>query len=143
MSLWRRRRCAHADHPEPPRVPWPPSTEAQDRGALLILRALNRLNNKLDAVNAGVQQLLRQQGVQTVTLDDLQAKVTAATTVETSAVTLIQGMADQLKTLSAELAAAGQDTAKIDAMAAQLDAASAPLAAAVAANTTPPPAPAA
>ena len=62
------------------------------------------------------------------TLDDLQQKVNAETSVEQSAITLMQGLSEQLK-------AAQNDPAKIQALADQLDANQAALAAAVAANT--------
>lgn len=67
-------------------------------------------------------------------LDDLTAQVQATTTVEASAVTLIQGIAAQLQ-------AAGTDPAKLSALTSQLNASAAALAAAVTANTAPPPAP--
>lgn len=61
-------------------------------------------------------------------LDDLTTEVTNATTVEQSAVTLIQGLA-------AQLAAAGTDPVKLQALHDQLVASDATLAAAIAANT--------
>jgi hypothetical protein len=61
-------------------------------------------------------------------LDDLTASVARNTSVEQSALTLIQGF-------SAQLAAAGTDPAKLDALKAQLDTSDDALAAAVLANT--------
>lgn len=61
-------------------------------------------------------------------LDDLTAQVSASVTVETSAITLINGIA-------AAIVAAGTDPAKLNALGAQLQTSSNALAAAVAANT--------
>lgn len=71
------------------------------------------------------------------TLDDVQAAVTAEDTVIGSAETLLQG-------LSAQLAAAGTDPAKLAALQSDITAKTSELAAAVAANTpaAAPPAPA-
>jgi len=63
-----------------------------------------------------------------MTLDELKAKVDAEGTVEQSAITLLQG-------LSAQLTAAKNDPAQIQAIADEIDANSASLAAAVSANT--------
>lgn len=68
-------------------------------------------------------------------LDDLTASVAAEDTVIASALTLIQG-------LSAQVAAAGTDPAKLIALKADIDARATALAAAVAANTPSAPAPA-
>jgi flagellar biosynthesis chaperone FliJ len=62
------------------------------------------------------------------TLDDLKAKVDAEQTVEQSAITLMQG-------LSAQIKAAANDPAKIQAIASELDTNNAALAAAITANT--------
>ena len=61
-------------------------------------------------------------------LDDLTAQVAANTTVEASAVTLIQGLA-------AQLAAAGTDPAKLASLQASLKTSADSLAAAITANT--------
>lgn len=61
-------------------------------------------------------------------LDDLTAQVSASVTVETSAITLINGIA-------AAIVAAGTDPVKLNALGAQLQTSSNALAAAVAANT--------
>ncbi len=63
-----------------------------------------------------------------MTLTELTAKVQANTTVTESAITLIQGLAQQLRD-------AATDPAAIQALADQLDAADSSLAAAVTANT--------
>lgn len=67
-------------------------------------------------------------------LSALQTAVENATTIEESAITLIQGLADQL-------AAAATDPAAVQALADQLNAEAQKLADKVAANTTPTPAP--
>jgi hypothetical protein len=61
-------------------------------------------------------------------LDDLTAQVNASTTVESSAIALIQGIAGQI-------AAAGTNPAALAALTAKLNASASALAAAVAANT--------
>lgn len=61
-------------------------------------------------------------------LDDLTAEVTNATTVEQGAITLIQNIA-------AQLAAAGTDPVKLQALKDQLSTSDAALAAAITANT--------
>ncbi len=66
-----------------------------------------------------------------MTLAELKTKVEAATAIEESAVTLIQGIAQQLK----DALANGADPAAIQAIADELDAGTNDLAAAVAANT--------
>lgn len=98
---------------------------------------------------------LHQQGKQIMkTLDDVLAQVQAEATVEASLEAFAQNLTEQrdalkaqVKELQDELAAAGQDTAKVDAIAAALDsndsilnATAAELSAAVTAGT-PPPAP--
>lgn len=65
-------------------------------------------------------------------LSALQAEVAKNTTIEQSAITLIQGLAAQIQ-------AAGTDPAKLQAIVDQLTANDAALAAAVTANTTPAP----
>ena len=68
-------------------------------------------------------------------LDDLTTQVAANTSVEQSAITLIEGIA-------AQLAAAGTDPAKLEALKTQLTASATALAAAITANTpVAPPAP--
>lgn len=68
-------------------------------------------------------------------LDDLTAEVAAATTINQSALTLIQGLA-------AQIAAAGTDPAKLAALTASLRSSEDALSAAVTANTPASPTPA-
>ena len=90
---------------------------------------------QIDRIEASIAQL--QKGDVTIMADltALTAEVARDTTVEESAVTLIQGLA-------AQIAAAGTDPVKLAALQAQLKTSTDALAAAVAANTstTPPPA---
>lgn len=67
-------------------------------------------------------------------LDDLTAQVQATTELETSAITLIQGLADQI-------AASKDDPAKIQALSDSLKSGASALAAAISANTPAAPAP--
>jgi len=88
---------------------------------------LDRIERKCDQL---LVQLSRQENTLMATLDDVQADVTAQTTVVASAVTLLQG-------LSAQLAAAiaSGDLTKIQAIKDGIDANTTTLANAVAANT--------
>jgi hypothetical protein len=92
----------------------------------------NELHEKLDQILrrlAQIKELLHREGhVIMSALDDLTAQVTANTSLEQSAITLIQGLA-------AQLAAAGTDPAKLAALTTQLNSSSAALAAAITANT--------
>ncbi len=65
-------------------------------------------------------------------LDDLQAEVEEVKTVQQSAITLINGLAEQIRE-------AGTDPAKLAQLASDLDASSKALAEAIAANTPTPP----
>lgn len=69
-------------------------------------------------------------------LDDLTAQVAANTSAEQSAVTLIQGLAQQIAA-----AVAGGDSAALEALAGQLNSSAAALGAAITANTPATPAP--
>ncbi len=75
--------------------------------------------------------ILLRQRVILMTLDELKAKVQANTDVTTSAVTLINGLAEQLRAIAT-------DPVAIQALADQLDAADKSLAAAIQANTPTP-----
>jgi hypothetical protein len=92
----------------------------------------DQLHRKLDQILAAIsslQAIVIQQGTATMSaLSDLTAQVQASTTVETSAVTLIQGIA-------AQITAAGGNPTALAALTAQLNASAAALAAAVVANT--------
>src|SRR5206468_12873247 len=95
-----------------------------------LVEQLDRIERKCDQL---LVQLSRQENTLMATLDDVQADVTAQTTVVASAVTLLQG-------LSAQLAAAiaSGDPARIQAIKDAIDSNTTTLAAAVAANTTTP-----
>lgn len=102
----------------------------------MLATILEKLDEILSLVRriATSLQVLREENMSA--LDDLAAQVSANTEVESSALTLIQGIA-------AQLAAAKTDPAKLAALQQQLQASATALAAAVAANTAPPaPAPA-
>jgi hypothetical protein len=92
-------------------------------------------NPQLDRIEAAIAQLSKEDTQIMADLTALTAEVTRNTTVEKSALVLIQGFA-------AQLAAAGTDPVKLGALQASLKANDDELAAAVAANTTPAPAPA-
>lgn len=68
-------------------------------------------------------------------LDNLVNEVTETTTVQASAVTLLNGLKAQLDAAIAELAAQGIDNETLNTLSANLDASTNDLAAAVAANT--------
>ena len=87
------------------------------------------LNGKLDRLLQMVEAVLGKEfSRMSQALDDLATQVAANTSVEESAVTLINGLA-------AQLAAAGTDPAKLQSLQASLKASAGDLAAAVAANT--------
>lgn len=94
----------------------------------LVLQRLDRIEYNLEQLTKGAVTMSKQ-------LDDLTAQVAANTSVEQSAITLIQGLHDQL-------VAAGTDPAKLEALQTQLKASADALAAAVSANTPAAPAPA-
>jgi len=95
------------------------------------LRELLGINELLTLVKAS----LTKEGMELMTLAELKTKVEQAVTVEESAVTLISGIAQQLK----DAIANGADPAAIQAIADELDKGTADLSAAVTANTTPAP----
>jgi hypothetical protein len=96
-------------------------------GVATILDCLARIERKLD--------ILISQGVQTMAdLSALTAQVTANTTVEQSAITLINGLA-------AQITAAGTDPTKLASLVSQLNTSATALSAAVAANTVAGPSP--
>lgn len=97
---------------------------------IAILEILAAVHNKLIGLTGEIKEMSQE-------LDTLKAQVASAVTVENSAVALINGLADKIK-------AAGNDTATLQAIAAELDAltntlktSSETLAATVAANTPP------
>lgn len=75
-----------------------------------------------------IGQIIDRQVTQMALLDDLEAKVDAVTSVEQSAITLLQELSDALK-------AAGTDPVRLQAIVDKLDADQTALAAAVVANT--------
>lgn len=95
---------------------------------------------KLDRIISMLATVIQKEGQLMAAIDDIQADVTAEDTVIDSAVTLLQG-------LSAALAAAGNDPAKLAALRSDIQGKTQALAAAVVANTpaaaSAPPAPAA
>ncbi len=101
-----------------------------------VFPQLNRIEAALLRIERRQIILIQGELAMSKELDDLTAQVKANADLEASAVTLINGLADQIK-------AAADDPAKIAALADQIKASSAPLAAAVAANTPAAPAPAA
>lgn len=88
-----------------------------------------------DQIAAMTRAILTQGGGLAMTLDDIKAKVDAENTVIDSAVALLGGLSAKITELAGEVAAAGQDPAKLQALADEIDAKSAELAAAVTANT--------
>jgi len=97
-----------------------------------VLAQLGQISTQQQLLLSNQQSILallsQTQKEVTMTLDQLQAQVQQTTTVEQSAITLIQGLA-------AQLAAAATDPAKVQALADQLKASSDALAAAITANT--------
>jgi hypothetical protein len=102
-----------------------------DKQLAAIALRCQQIDNKLDLLTI---QIGRNQMATKATLDDLQAQVTQTTTVEASAVTLIQGIAAAL-----QAALAANDPAKVQAIVDQLSTSASALAAAVTANTPPAP----
>lgn len=98
----------------------------------------NDLIARLTRIENAINGMVKTEAKIMSALTDLQAQVTANTTVEGSAVTLIQGIAKQL----ADAIAAG-DPAALAALSTNLKTSADALAAAVAANTQAPPVPAA
>ena len=91
-------------------------------------REFRTLDRKLDRLLQMTEAILEKENGMSQALDDLATQVTANTTVEESAVTLIKGLA-------AQIAAAGTDPAKLQALQQSLKASADDLAAAIAANT--------
>jgi len=92
------------------------------------LQLYTLLNARLDALEKKLDQILANQKEELMDLTALTAQVTQNTTVEQSAITLIQGLA-------AQLVSNANDPAAIAALAAQLNTSATALAAAVTANT--------
>lgn len=92
------------------------------------------MDRKLNAILVGLNIIFKQEQGMTQQLNDLEAQVTENTSVEQSALVLIQGLHDKLE-------AALEDPAKLTALKDELKASATALAAAVAANTPSEPAP--
>ena len=97
-----------------------------------VLRRLERIETLLAL---GFQLDLRTENHMSAEFDALKAQVAAVSTVDQSAITLLNGLHDKLATVEAQLLAAGQDAAAITALKDSLAADTAGLAAAVSANT--------
>ena len=91
-------------------------------------REFRTLDRKLDRLLYVMEAVLEKEKGMSQAMDDLATQVAANTTVEESAVTLINGLAGQL-------ANAGTDPAKVQALQQSLKASADDLAAAIAANT--------
>lgn len=101
-----------------------------------LLRYLSAEQSQLDRIEMKLDAILTQEKRESMTLQDLKAQVEKNTAVEESAVTLISGLAAQLK-------AQANDPAAIQALADELTKSAADLGAAITANTAPPNPPAA
>jgi hypothetical protein len=93
-----------------------------DRAALLEALSLLRQIRKMERMIG-------------MTLDDLIDQVSTEGTVISSAITLLNGLHQQILDLAAQIAASGQDATKITALASAIGAQTQALADAVAANT--------
>jgi molecular chaperone GrpE (heat shock protein) len=94
-----------------------------------FFRAWKRFGQRLARIEETLEDMM-------TILDDLRTQIEATTTVERSAITLIEGIADQL-----HAAIRANDLSEVAVLVAQLKDATDPLAAAVAANTVAAPAP--
>jgi ABC-type uncharacterized transport system YnjBCD substrate-binding protein len=101
----------------------------------LVTKNNAQMNQRLDAIGFQLATLTAQGDIQMSALDDLTTQVASNTSVEQSAIVLIQGLA-------AQIAATANDPAKLAALTAQLNSSATALAAAITANTpAAPPAP--
>lgn len=91
---------------------------------------LNQMQSSLQANKASLTTLQTQERSIMAALDDLQSQVTQNTSLEQSAITLIQGIAKQLQD-----AVANNDSSALQALAQQLNSSAAALGAAITANT--------
>jgi hypothetical protein len=99
-----------------------------------MMHWFRNVDRKLDEI-LGILRSVHNQGAHmSAEMDALEAQVTQMTTVEKSAVALINGLA-------AQIAAAGTDPAKLRALTASLQADAADLSAAITANTPAAPTP--
>jgi len=95
-----------------------------------VLRELRKIRWRLDFLITSTSIIVQQENKEMAALDDLKAQVAANTALEASAITLIQGLAQQLK----DAIAAG-DPAALTALANELSASAASLADAITENT--------
>lgn len=93
-----------------------------------LLLSSKGIRSQLDRIESKLDRILQQENTSNMTLQELKTQVEKNTAVEESAVTLINGIAQQLKN-------AAQDPAAIQALADELAKSGADLAAAVTANT--------
>lgn len=98
---------------------------------------IKALSRKLDVAIALLRILTKQGRITMKELEDLTAAVTANTTVEQSAATLITGLAGQVQALAdaAKTAGTGVDPAAVETLAQQLNTSATALSAAITANT--------
>jgi chromosome segregation ATPase len=97
---------------------------------------LNQIQNSLQVQKVSLTTLQTQESKIMAALDDLTAQVTQNTSLEQSAITLIQGIAKQLQD-----AVTNNDSSALAALAQQLNTSAAALGAAITANTPQAPAP--
>jgi pyridoxine 5'-phosphate synthase PdxJ len=95
----------------------------------MLFRFIRKFPNKLDSILDLLQQIKEKEIQMSKEMEDLKAAVEASITVEESAIQLITSLA-------AQITAAANDPAAIEAIAAELNEKAAALAAAVTANTT-------
>jgi hypothetical protein len=93
------------------------------------------LMGEIKQIRRLLEKILEANKQMLVNFDALTAEVTRVRDVEASALTLLQGIVDQLKQLSAELASVPEAQAAIDGFVTSLEEQTAPLAEAVSANT--------
>lgn len=119
---------------------WPMAYSNEDRVVITrIEKKLDTLNKMLQTTTTNLTKLVLtniQEGEKIMaSLDDLIVEVADQTSVITSASVLLDGLTEQVQALRDDLAAAGQDTAKIDAVLLSLQSNKTALAEAVTRNT--------
>ncbi len=114
---------------------------------VVVMQAFSLFNQRTQrrALSTAKEQLMATQADLQAALDKVTADVTAETTVNQSAITLLGGIKTQLDTVTAELAAAGVPQSAVDSLTAlstSIESNTASLSAAITANTpAAPPAP--
>lgn len=96
----------------------------------MVIASLEELHRKLDHISFVLRYISVKEANVSAELDALKAQVTETTTIEQSAITLLQGLAAQIEALK-------NDPAALAALANDLHSSSDALAAAVQANTPP------